>query len=79
MSLAVHGDDFTMCGLEEDLWWVKEEMESWFEIMVRAVLGGRRDQDKEVTILGRTVSWTDRGLEHEADPKHRKIIMEVWL
>ena len=34
LSLAVHGDDFTFCGLDEELKWFKElqstVMESWF-------------------------------------------------
>ena len=28
LSLSVHGDDFTWCGLEEDLLWAKGLMES---------------------------------------------------
>eukprot|EP00973_Karenia_brevis_P071705 9963982-Karenia_brevis.AAC.1 len=51
-------------------------MESWFEIKVRAVLGPEEKDDKEVTILGRFVRWTDEGIEYEADPKHRSIILE---
>eukprot|EP00973_Karenia_brevis_P089043 12349492-Karenia_brevis.AAC.1 len=32
LSLVVHGDDFTFCGLEENLMWIKELMKEWFEI-----------------------------------------------
>eukprot|EP00973_Karenia_brevis_P002078 281481-Karenia_brevis.AAC.1 len=32
VSLEVHGDDFTFCGLEEDSKLVRSLMESWFEI-----------------------------------------------
>jgi hypothetical protein len=39
LALAVHGDDFTFCGLEEDLIWITELMKTWFEIKVRAMLG----------------------------------------
>lgn len=39
VSLTVHGDDFTSCGLEEDFTWVRGLMESWFEIKARAILG----------------------------------------
>ena len=51
-------------------------MESWFEIKVRAVMGEDEEDDKEVVILGRVVRWTEKGLEYEADPKHRRIILE---
>ena len=32
--------------------------------------------DKEVVILGRTVRWKSWGIEWEADPKHRMLLME---
>ena len=51
-------------------------MEEWFEIKVRAVLGGDPKDDKEVTILGRTVRWMDWGIEYEADSRHRKQVLE---
>ena len=35
ISMAVHGDDFTLCGLDEDLWWAHDHMASWFEIKLR--------------------------------------------
>eukprot|EP00973_Karenia_brevis_P088374 12254077-Karenia_brevis.AAC.1 len=53
-------------------------MESWFEIKVRAVLGPEPKDDKEVTILGRIVRWKEEGIEYEADPKHRRIILEYF-
>ena len=37
LSLAVHGDDFTFCGFEEDLLWIKREMEGWF-LMVKQTI-----------------------------------------
>ena len=61
VSLAVHGDDFTFCGLEEDLNWIKGWMESWFEIKLRGILGPEPGDQKEVTILGRRVVWGEGG------------------
>ena len=37
LSLVVHGDDFTFCGFDEDLQWIRALMESWFEIKMRGV------------------------------------------
>eukprot|EP00973_Karenia_brevis_P037093 5113865-Karenia_brevis.AAC.1 len=51
-------------------------MESWFEIKVRAILCPGEKDDKEVVILGRVVRWLKDGIEYEAGPKHRKIILE---
>ena len=36
---VAHGDDFTFCGLEEDLVWIRNLLEGWFEIKVRAMVG----------------------------------------
>ena len=78
LSLAVHGDDFTFCGIEKDLHWITEKMKGWFEIKVRATFGPDKGDDKEVIILGRKVSWHDWGIEWEADPKHRELLMEKF-
>jgi hypothetical protein len=78
LSVVVHGDDFTFCGVEEDLLWIKELMEEWFEIKVRAILGQDEGDQKEVVILGRIVRWKDWGIEYEADPKHKKIVEEYF-
>ena len=29
ISMAVHGDDFTLCGIEEGLIWIRDLMECW--------------------------------------------------
>jgi len=53
-------------------------MISWFEIKIRAVLGMDPDDDKEVVILGRVVRWMENGIEYEADPKHRRLMLEYF-
>eukprot|EP00973_Karenia_brevis_P042376 5865601-Karenia_brevis.AAC.1 len=78
ISLVVHGDGFTFCGTERDLKWVRKHMEEWYEIKRRAILGPDSHDDKEVVILGRMVKWTENGIEYEADPKHREIVLEYF-
>ena len=34
------------------------------------------NDDKQVVILGRIVTWTEKGIEYKADAKHREIIMD---
>ena len=51
---------------------------SWFEVKVRAMLGMDKRDDKEITILGRIVRWTSKGIEYEADPRHRTKVMEYF-
>ena len=38
---------FCLCGIEEDLLWIQELMESWFEEKVAAMLGPEDKDDKE--------------------------------
>ena len=52
LSLAVHGDDFTFVGLESDLDWITNQMESWFEIKVRGTLGWGPNDLKAISNLG---------------------------
>eukprot|EP00973_Karenia_brevis_P078454 10892400-Karenia_brevis.AAC.1 len=51
-------------------------MKSLFEI--KAILGPDRSDDKEVVILGRLVKWGTKGIEYEADPKHRRMTLEFF-
>ena len=78
LACVVHGGDFTFSGEDKDLDWIEGLMKGWFEVKVRARLGPDLGDDKVVVILGRIVRWTDRGIEYEADPKHRKLILEYF-
>ena len=51
-------------------------MKSWFEIKVRAMLGPDHEDDKEVILLGRRVRWLEDKVEWEADPNHRRKVLE---
>ena len=76
--VVVHGDDFTFCALEEDLFWIRDQMAEWFEIKVRGILGDGLEDVKQIVILGRLVKWTPEGIEYEADPKHRRFILDYF-
>jgi hypothetical protein len=73
---AVHGDDFTFLGYDEDLDELEESLKGWFELKVRGRLGPDQLDDKEIVILGRTVSWDDDGIRIRADTKHADSIMK---
>lgn len=74
----VHGDDFTFVGTDMDLDWIEKEVKKWFEVKVRARLGPGANDDQEVIVLGRLVSWRRWGIEYKADEKHRKILLEKF-
>ena len=75
---VVHGDDFTIEGEESDLDCIQGLMGSWFEIKVRGRLSPEPQDAKEISILGRRVSWEEWGISYEADPKHRRLIMDYF-
>ena len=52
-------------------------MKRWYEVKVRARLGQDEYDDKEATLLGRTIKWESWGVTCEADPKHREMVMEA--
>jgi hypothetical protein len=78
MACVVHGDDFTFEGEEEDLRWITELMRGWFDIKMRGIIGPEEHDLKEMSILGRTVRFKDWGIEYEADPKHRRVVLEFF-
>ena len=58
-----------------DLDWLRNEFKKRFEIKFKGRLGPGENDDKAVGILNRVVSWTDRGIEYEADQRHSEIII----
>ena len=78
ISMAVHGDDFTLMGLEEDLFWLRDLMKAWFERKVRAIWEADAGDDKEVVILGRRVTYGKDRIEYEADRKLGKYFGTFW-
>ena len=77
ISLTVHGDDFTFVGDDLGFNWIEALMRLWYEIKVRARLGPDESDQKEATLLGRIIRWNRWGVSCEADPKHRRMVMEA--
>ena len=61
VHLVVHGDDFTFTGTNAEL----NKVEKWYDVKVRGRLGNDADDTKEITVLGRTLRWTEDGFEYE--------------
>jgi hypothetical protein len=77
VSCLVHGDDCTFVGEREGLDFVEKNMKEWYELQVKARLGDDPQDDKGADILGRLVRCTPAGFEYEADPRHRRKVLEV--
>jgi hypothetical protein len=75
-SCVVHGDDFTFLGREGDLRKIEAKMRSWYDLKLRGIMGSGPSDDKELTLLNRTIRWHGDSLEYEADPRHAREIIE---
>ena len=75
LTLTVHGDDFTATGPIEDLAWLEGVFRRRYDINA-SVLGPDAHQAQEVNILGRTLRWTQGGVEYEADSRHHEIVIQ---
>ena len=78
-TAAIHGDDIIMEGEEGDLRECHRLIAKKYEITM-TMIGNARHLEKELKILNRTVRWTPRGIEIEADKRHAlEIIKEAKL
>ena len=73
---AVHGDDFMFTGFQEDLEYALKVMKKEYEIKNRGVLGPDDGDLKEIDMLGRILKYKSTGISWQADPRHRKMIIE---
>ena len=72
----VHGDDYVSTGTTKILLWLKERLESKYQVKTQT-LGPEEGQCKEVKIFNSIVSWHgSEGLTYEANPRHAEIITE---
>ena len=74
--MAIHGDDFTILGFEENLNWFKNKIEGKYEIKHRGRLGPGDNDEKAITILNRVVWWDNKGIKYEPDQRHAEIIIK---
>ena len=70
--MVVHGDDFTFLGYEGELRKVLRDMEDWYEMKLRGIIGDEPKDAKEMAIRNRTIHWTGRAITYKADNKRAK-------
>ena len=76
----VHGDDYVSIGMEQQLEWMKKQLEQTYQIKTQ-MLGTGKHHQQELNILNRLVQWDDaRGFVYETDPRHIEFsIQELQL
>ena len=74
MSLVVHGDDCTALGVDESIDKLEAGLKALFELKVRGRIGEHLPL-KEMRMLNRIVTLTDKGLLYGADPRHAELLV----
>ena len=70
--MTVHGDDFTVSAPVEDLTWLHIELAKVWSVKQQILELGEGVQ-RQVRILNRLLTWTENGIEYEADQRHADI------
>ena len=74
---VAHVDDFLVGGDREQLDWFIRVLGEQFEIKSE-ILGSDKDEVRSAKFLGRTIRWTDAGIEYEGDTKLRADLLSEW-
>ena len=70
----VHGDDYLCTGDESQLLWLESSLKSRYEIK-SVMLGGGKDDEQEMRVSNRIITWTPQGIAYEPDQRHVEIIL----
>ena len=75
VELVVHVDDLAAVGTIEALDFLYRKLSEVYEVK-REILG--KGYLSEVKYLGRTLRWTEQGIEWEHDPKHSDLLIKEY-
>ena len=70
----IHGDDYVSVGKDQDLQWLKKELEQTYGLKTQA-LGPETQDLKQVRVLNRIITLKNEGIQYEADPRHVEILL----
>ncbi|CAK9097534.1 Retrovirus-related Pol polyprotein from transposon TNT 1-94 [Includes: Protease [Durusdinium trenchii] len=78
----VHGDDFTVVGDFHQLQWLVNTLKASWTLDVRGILARpgsglpASEVIHSISVLNRLVTWTEKGIEMEADPRHVQLVLQ---
>ena len=74
IQLYLHGDDFVAVASTSQVKWLQQQQSHAYD-MKSNIMGDSKQDVKQQKILNRVVTWYDRSIEYEADPRHAEIII----
>ena len=77
IRIEVHGDDLTGVGPKSELEWFAAELKKVWTVDLCGILGppSMSNVSHSIVILNRLITWTDRRIELEADPRHIDLLL----
>lgn len=75
IRVSIHGDDITALGREADLLWLKDALETRYELKYGGMLGPDSHDMKDATILNRLIHFVENETTYESDPRHVQILV----
>jgi hypothetical protein len=75
LKTLVHGDDFVTVGSDRQLKWFKAVLEGKFETKSK-IIGPDNKDEKSTRVLNRVITFTDKGIEYEADQRHAEAVIK---
>ena len=77
LRAVAHVDDVLLSGEMHDLFWFRDQLLKKYEHKVH-VAGWDREDNKELSFLGRVIRTTPTGIELEGDDKHGELLEKEW-
>ena len=72
----VRGDDLIFGGTQVELEKIRGLFKKWYDVKDRGTMESDTGNIKEVVIFGRTLKFTEMGLEYTPDGNHRDAILQ---
>ena len=75
--VLIRWDGFTALGSDENVKWFVEELSKMFELKLKGIIGPGDNDQKQMRVLSRVITWDSRGITYEADQRHAEIIIKT--
>lgn len=74
VRIVIHGDDFTILGMEDSLDWFRRHVQATYSAKLRGRIGPAKSDLKSIIILNRVLEWREDGIYYESDQRHAELI-----
>ena len=77
IRIVVRGDDFIVCGADEQVDWLRMQIAARFDVKFRGALSlGNATGASNIQSLNYVLTWNPEGITYEAAQRHAEIISQ---